>query len=124
MCKMNSYIEKYKGIHNWYNFAEGIKKESSFAASICPFNRFTPQTLNAITTGKRNLNTFIVLKIQSKLGLKEVTLALLQTFYDVLQEKKKLEQNTPDLSILLKSLFWDTEIYQIDWNKQYKAIIQ
>ena len=121
---MNTYIEKYKGIHPGIILQRELKKRAllqrPFALSIGEH----PQTLNAITKGKRNLNTSIALKIESKLGLEEGTLAILQTFYDILQEKKKLEQNTPDLSILRKSLFWDTDIHQIDWAKQYKAIIQ
>lgn len=31
---------------------------------------------------------------------------------------------TPNLSLLRKSLFWDTDINKIDWKKQYKAVIQ
>ncbi len=30
----------------------------------------------------------------------------------------------PNLSVLRKILFWDTDINKIDWYKQYKAIIQ
>ncbi len=30
----------------------------------------------------------------------------------------------PNLSVLRKILFWDTDINKIDWHKQYKAIIQ
>lgn len=121
---MNSYIEKFKGIHPGIILERELKKRSllqrPFALSIGEH----PQTLNAITKGKRNLNTGIALKIESKLGLEEGTLALLQTYYDIHEEKKKLKQNTPNLSILRKSLFWDTDINQIDWNKQNKAIIQ
>lgn len=120
---MNSYIEKFKGIHPGIILERELKKRSllqrPFALSIGEH----PQTLNAITKGKRNLNTSIALKIESKLGLEEGTLALLQTFYEINKEKKKLKQNTPNLSILRKSLFWDTDIDQIDWGKQYKAII-
>lgn len=31
---------------------------------------------------------------------------------------------TPNLSLLRKSLFWDTDINKIDWKKQYKVVIQ
>jgi plasmid maintenance system antidote protein VapI len=121
---MNTIIEKFKGIHPGIILLRELKKRSlkqrPFAQSIGEH----PQTLNAITKGKRNLNTAVALKIESKLGLEEGTLALLQTFYDISEEKKKLKQHTPNLSILRKSLFWDTDINQIDWAKQYKAIIR
>lgn len=121
---MNTYIEKFKGIHPGIILQRELKKRAisqrPFALSIGEH----PQTLNAIIKGKRNLNTSIALKIESKLDLEEGTMAVLQTFFDILQEKKKLYQNAPNLSILRKSLFWDTDINQIDWDKQYKAIIQ
>lgn len=31
---------------------------------------------------------------------------------------------TPNLTLIRKALFWDTDINKIDWNKQYKAVIQ
>jgi plasmid maintenance system antidote protein VapI len=121
---MNTYIERFKGIHPGIILQRELKKRAllqrPFALSIGEH----PQTLNSITKGKRNLNTSIALKIESKLGLEEGTLALLQTLFDIQQEKKKLNQNVPNLSILRKSLFWDTDMNQIDWDKQYKAIIQ
>ncbi len=124
ICKMNFYIEKFKGIHPGIVLDRELKKRAlsqrPFALSIGEH----PQTLNAITKGKRNLNTSISLKIESKLGLEEGTLALLQTFFDIQEVKKKLTQNTPNMGILRKSLFWDTDIDQIDWSKQYRAIIQ
>jgi hypothetical protein len=80
--------------------------------------------LNAITKGKRKLNTALALKIEEKLGLEEGTLALLQTYFDINEEKSKLKQSSPNLSKLRKSLFWDTDINKIDWSKQYRAVIQ
>lgn len=31
---------------------------------------------------------------------------------------------TPNLALIRKALFGDTDINKIDWNKQYKAVIQ
>lgn len=121
---MNVYIEKYKGIHPGIILEREFKKRAiqqrSFALSIGEH----PQTLNTITKGKRKLNTALALKIEEKLGLEEGTLALLQTYFDINEEKSKLKQNTPNLLILRKSLFWDTEINNIDWSKKYRAVIQ
>ena len=50
-------------------------------------------------------------------------MAFLQTFYEIAEEKKK-SLHTPNLSNLRKSLFWDTDISKINWDKQYRAIIQ
>lgn len=121
---MKTYIEKYKGIHPGIILDRELKKRAlqqrPFALSIDEY----PQTLNAITKGKRKLNTALALKIEERLGLEEGTLALLQTYFDINEEKSKLKQSSPSLSSLRKSLFWDTDINKIDWSKQYKAVIQ
>lgn len=121
---MNRFIEKYKGIHPGFilerEFKKRLIRQRPFAISINEH----PQTLNAITKGKRNLNTAIALKIEDKLEMEEGTLALLQTYYDIAKEKKKEDSQTPNLSILRKSLFWDTDISNIDWGRQYKAVIK
>ena len=120
---MSFQLEKYKGIHPGIILERLLaKKEISqrpFALSIAEH----PQTINAITKGRRNLNTALALKIEKELGLEEGSLALLQTYYDIAEEKKKT-LHTPNLTNLRKSLFWDTDISKINWDKQYKAIIQ
>ncbi len=115
---------KYKGIHPGIVLKRELKKRSikqlPFAMSI----QEHPQTLNAITNGKRNLNTPLALKIEKKLDLEEGTLALLQTYYEINREKIKMQLQSPKLSLLRKSLFWDTDMDQIDWQKQSKAVIK
>jgi len=51
-------------------------------------------------------------------------LVLLQAFYDIKTAKEKGKFKTPDLDILRTSLFWDTKIENLDWEKQYKAVIK
>lgn len=121
---MKTYLEKYKGIHPGIVLDREFKKRAlqqrPFALSVGEH----PQTLNAITKGRRKLNTALALKIEEKLGFEEGTLALLQTYFDINEEKSKLKQISPKLSKLRKSLFWDTDIDKIDWSKQYRAVIQ
>ena len=111
---MNAYLEKYKGIHPGIILEREFKKRAlhkrPFALSIGEH----PQTLNAITKGKRKLNTALALKIEEKLSLEEGTLALLQTYFDINEEKLKRENKTPNLEIIRKSLFLDTDINLID----------
>lgn len=121
---MSFELEKYKGIHPGIILKRLIAKKEisqrSFALSISEH----PQTINAITKGRRSLNTALALKIEAALDIGEGSLALLQTCFDINEEKRKLKQSTPNLLILRKSLFWDTEIKNIDWSKQYKAVIE
>lgn len=121
---MNTLVEKYKGIHPGILLERLLKKKAlsqrPFALSIGEH----PQTINAITKGRRKLNTALALKIEEKLSLEEGTLALLQTYFDINDEKSKANQNTPDLTLLRKSLFWDTDLSKIDWQKQSTAVIK
>jgi len=120
---MQKDFEKYKGIHPGFVLERELKKKSlhkrPFALSINEH----PQTLNAITKGKRRLNTALALKIEEKLGLDEGTLALLQTYFDIYEEKQKKESFTPNLTLIRKALFWDNDIALIDWNLQHQAVI-
>lgn len=115
---------KYKGIHPGIVLNRELKKRSLKQRPFAMAINEHPQTLNAITKGKRNLNTALALKIEKKLGLEEGTLAILQTYYEIGIEKDKLKSKTPNLSLLRKSLFWDTDINNIEWHKQRKAVIK
>lgn len=121
---MNTLIEKYKGIHPGIILERLLKKtaisQRPFALSIGEH----PQTINAIIKGRRKLNIALALKIEEKLSLEEGSLALLQTYFDIKEEKSKAKQNTPDLTLLRKSLFWDTDISKIDWQKESVAVIK
>ena len=70
------------------------------------------------------MNTALSLKIEKLLDLEEGILMVLQAYYDIEQEKKKQQANTPDLSKLRSVLFWDTLINTINWEKQKNAVIK
>ncbi|CAG5012967.1 hypothetical protein DYBT9275_05299 [Dyadobacter sp. CECT 9275] len=121
---MEKQFEKYKGIHPGIILDRELKKRSikqrPFALSIAEH----PQSFNAILKGKRNINTALALKIEKGLDLDEGTLVLLQAYYDIKKEKEKHEHQAPNLTVLRKSLFWDTDISKIDWEAQAKAVIK
>ncbi|GAO27657.1 hypothetical protein JCM15548_14498 [Geofilum rubicundum JCM 15548] len=64
------------------------------------------------------------MKIERELELEEGSLVILQAYYDIQKIKEKEIQKTPDLNILSKALFWDTDIQHINWKRQYRAVIQ
>ncbi|MCD1117529.1 helix-turn-helix transcriptional regulator [Chryseobacterium turcicum] len=117
-----SSLLKYKGIHPGIILERELEKRSlkkrPFALSIGE----SAQTINNITTGKRNIPVALALKIERKLKLEEGSIVLLQSYYDIKIEKEKIKES-PKLSVLRRSLFWDTEINHIDWDRQYKAVI-
>lgn len=118
-----SNLLKYKGIHPGIVLDRLLKKRALKQRALAMAIDEHPQTLNAITKAKRNLNTALALKIEKQLDLKEGELAVLQTYYEIRKEKEKQTNHTPELSLLRTSLFWDTDIDKIDWSKQYKAVI-
>lgn len=122
---MESIIEKYKGIHPGFILERELKKRAlkkgPFALSLHEY----PQTLNGVTKGQRGITPALSLKIDKALGLEEGTMLVLQAYYEIKKEQQKANAASgPDLSILRKTLFWDADIDKIDWQKQYKAVIQ
>ena len=121
---MNEQISILKGLHPGIVLDRELKKrklsKGRFAISIKEF----PQTLGAITNGKRNMNTSLALRIEQALGIEEGYFMTLQVFYEIKEEKRKQHQHDkPELSKLRPILFWDTDMEKIDWLQQKKAVI-
>jgi len=120
---MDRLIEKYKGIHPGLILERELKKRNLKQAPFALSLKVYPQTLNAITKGKRAITPELSLKIDQALGLEEGTMHILQAYYEI--QKARLENSKrPDLSILRKALFWDADIAKIDWEQQYKSVIK
>lgn len=117
---MNVHLKKYRGIHPGIILRRELDKRSIRQRTLAREISCYPQTLNAITKGKRKLPVDLALRIEDKLGLEEGTFTLLQAYYDIHTEKLK-RQSKPELR---KSLFWDTRFESIDWVKEYKAVIK
>jgi len=117
-------INKIKGLHPGFVLDRELKKreikKSRFALIIQEF----PQTLGSITKGKRKMNTPLALKIEQALGLDEGYFMIIQAFYEIEEEKKKINQKRPNFSKLRRVLFWDTNIDNIDWESQKEAVIK
>jgi len=121
---METKFEQNKGIHPGIVIdCELIKRairQRPFVLSLAEH----PQTFNAITRDKRSHNTALALKIEKEMDIDKGTLVLLHAYYDIRMVKEASKQGMPGLIKISKSLFWDTEINHIDWNRQYNADIQ
>ena len=123
--RMTNKILILKGIHPGFVIDRKLKERKlhkrSFAISIDEY----PQTISAITKGKRRLNTALALKIEHALNLDEGYLMILQVFYDIREEKRRQQKDIrPDLSLIRPAIFWDTDINKIDWQRQRRAVIE
>ncbi len=121
---MNNELAIIKGLHPGLFLEKKLNEKNigkgKFALSINEY----PQTITAVTKGKRNMNTALALRIEEALGLEEGYLMTLQVFYEIRQEKLKQQKSRPDLSKIRPVLFWDTNMDKIRWEQQYKAVIR
>ena len=122
---MNTNISVIKGIHPGIILDRELKKrrlsKKQFAESIHEF----PQTLGAITKGKRRVNPSLSVRLGEMLGIDESYFMILQTYYDIEQEKRKQRKDLrPDLSKIRAVVFWDTDMDKIDWIKYKPSVIK
>lgn len=121
---MENILSIIKGIHPGLFLERELKKrglkKGKFALSLQEY----PQTLVSITKGSRKMNIPLAMKIEEKLGLEEGFLMTLQIYHEIEIEKQKVKTNTPDLTKLRQTLFWDTDIQKINWQKQRKAVME
>ena len=119
-------ISKIKGVPPGAVLSRELKKRGlkskQFALSLGEY----PQTINAISKGRRGMNPALSIKLGEKLGVSPEYFMLLQAYYEV--EKKKQEnvlknQAKPNMNILPKVLFWDTDIDKIDWQRYKNSVI-
>lgn len=121
---MESQIQILKGLHPGKFLERELKKQKRFKGEFALSIREYPQTLSAIISGKRSMNTPLAIRIEKELSLEEGFLMILQVYYDIAQEKRKQEdKNHPDLSLFRPAIFWDTKLEQLDWQNQKSAII-
>jgi Plasmid maintenance system antidote protein len=122
---MKSRLEILKGIHPGILIEKDLKKKKlpsgRFAIAINEF----PQTLSAIINGRRSMNLPLSLKIEKELGYDEGFLMTLQLYYDIkILKQKESAKYKPDLTKFRKVIFWDTDMQQIDWIKNKRAVIE
>jgi addiction module HigA family antidote len=122
---MQEELSILKGVHPGIVLERELKKQNISKAQLAKLINVYPQTLSAITQGNRNMNTALALKIERALGIAEGFLMILQVFYDIKEQKKKEEaSHSSSPPQLRRILFWDTQMEQIDWQKQKRAVIQ
>ena len=119
-------ISKIKGVPPGAVLSRELKKRGleskQFALSIGEY----PQTINAISKGRRGMNPALSIKLGEKLGASPEYFMLLQAYYEVEKKKKEIilkTQARPNMELLPKVLFWDTDIEKIDWQKYKNYVI-
>jgi len=125
MSSLDKNIEIIKGIHPGIILERELKKRKLPKRRLAILIGEFPQLLGDITKGKRRINPSLSIRLGNTLGVDESFFSLLQTYFDIEQEKKKqASQNKPDLSKLRPVLFWDTDINSINWEKNKTSIVK
>lgn len=122
---MKLNLDILKGIHPGLFLARELQRRDLRGAALASHIGTYRQNLNAILQGRRSMNLPLSLRIEQKLSLPEGCLMTLQLYYDISQEKRK--QNAayhPDLTKYRESLFWDTDMSNIDWQANKDYVIQ
>ncbi len=121
---MKNQLSIIKGIHPGFILERELKErhlhKGPFAISLQEY----PQTISAITKGKRKMNTSLALKIENALGIEEGYFMILQVYYDIKEAKRKQDTDYPDFTKLRRVLFWDTKLEMINWKKQKNAVLK
>ncbi len=120
---MDKLVEKYKGLHPGLVLERELTKRHIKKGPFAIYLNEYPQTINAITKGRRGITPGLSLKIDNYLGLEEGTMYLLQAYHD-LKKALSVYGSHPDVSKFRKLLFWDTNFEKLDWNGQAKAVIK
>lgn len=123
---MKNELNILKGIHPGFFLANELRKRKIPKGQLALQISEYPQVIGDIANGKRRLSPRIALKLDNALNKEEGFFMLLQAWHDIIEEKRSqhIATSTPDLSKFRSGTFWDTDINQIDWNKQYRAVIQ
>jgi antitoxin HigA-1 len=114
-----------KGIHPGLYLERELKKrgipKGRFSLTIQEY----PQTLVAITKGKRRMNPGLALRVEKELGMEDGLMMTLQVLFDMSEEKRRQPASmAPDLSKFRPTLFWETDIARLNWELHHRYIIR
>ena len=121
---MNPTFNILKGIHPGLYLETELKKrkisKKEFAESV---NEHL-QTIVSITKAKRKFTPELSSKTDAFLHLDEGFILTLQAFYEIKKLKEELNIHKPDLTKIRPVLFWDTDLNQINWQKQKESVLK
>ena len=119
-------ISKIKGVHPGALLKRELKARGMKSNELAQLVQEHTQTISAIINERRGINPKLSIKLGQHLGVSEDYFMCLQASHDVRIEinQKNLSNRTPNLKIIRKALFWDTDFNQLDWERSKTAIIK
>lgn len=118
-------LNKVRGIHPSYILSKELKSRGIKSSELASTIDEHKQTISAILNKRRKITPSLSIKLSKQFDVAQDYFMLLQASYDV--NTLAAESSTkykPNLDKFRRALFWDTDIHQIDWEKQGRAIIK
>ena len=116
-------INKIAGIHPGRILKRAMDKRGIKNAELASTLNEHAQTIGAIIKGKRRVTPQLSVKLGEKFQISPDYFMQLQASHDVKRYQTTRSQKTPNLKILRKILFWDTDIKSINWEKYKESVI-
>ena len=103
-----------------------IKQQNRVKAEVAASANLIPQRLNDLVMGNRRFTPHTSMALEASLHI-EIPgfFYLIQANHDIYLAQKAIKDNdTPDLTVLTKTTFWDTDLSRIDWSRCKKWAIR
>lgn len=121
---MNPTFNILKGIHPGLYLETELKKRKISKKEFAESVHEHLQTIVSITKAKRKFTPELSIKTDAFLQLDEGFILTLQAFYEIKKLKEELNNQKPDLTKIRPVLFWDTDLNQINWQKQKESVLK
>jgi addiction module HigA family antidote len=119
-------LTKFNGIHPGAVLKRELKKQGIKPIDLASEVGEHKQTISAILNERRGINANLSVKLAEYFQIDPSFYMQLQAAYEVKQilKRQQLANQTPNLSIIRKVLFWDTNFDKIDWIAKKTAVIK
>ncbi len=121
---MNPTFNILKGIHPGLYLETELKKRKISKKEFAESVQEHLQTIVSITKAKRKFTPELSIKTDAFLQLDEGFILTLQAFYEIKKLKEEINNQKPDLTKIRPVLFWDTDLNQINWQKQKESVLK
>jgi addiction module HigA family antidote len=119
-------LTKFNGIHPGAVLKRELKKRGIKPIDLASEVGEHKQTISAILNERRGINANLSVKLAEYFQIDPSFYMQLQAAFEVQQilKRRQLINPTPNLSIIRKVLFWDTNFDKIDWISKKTAVIK
>lgn len=118
-------LERVKGVHPGAILKRELKKRGIKSIDLANAINEHAQTINAISKERRGINAKLSLKLGDFFKISQEYFMFLQAAFEVDSiRKSRREMANPFIGKIRKSVFWDTQMELIDFEKNKRFVIQ